>query len=57
MCSKVVEVAAETDEVDDPYRRLPVRAPLDEPPDEPLEPGTDRRRFGVMWHFARAQGA
>jgi hypothetical protein len=50
MCSKLEEVA---DEDDDPYRRLPVRAPVDEPP----EPSPERRRFGVMWHFARAQGA
>ena len=46
MCSKA-------EEEDDPYRRLPVRAPLDEPPKAPPA----HRRFQTMWHFARTQGA
>ena len=56
MCSTAEEVDAEADEEDDPYRRLPVRAPIDGP-QPPPEPTCERRRFATMWHFARSQGA
>jgi hypothetical protein len=52
MCSTVEEVDAEAED-DDLYRRLPVRAPVDEPPEPPRERG----RFATMWHLARSQGA